>query len=184
MNEGPVQTFTHFLTKWWPNGKSGLSQTPNPEAHAGYQFVPTFRDNQLGPRAGEREREWDVQETRRMRASQSYWSSSENFIQEWQYKHKQEEAPREGGRAQGLSEGQVAIFSSWNQWSQCPLYPQTFLLLWPRMFSQDCLCKLENIHKAMAEAMAPGISSLLIIFNKAPWNWGDQYSSLPWMSGR
>ena len=24
------------------------------------------------------------------------------------------------------------------------------------MFSQDCLCKLENIHKAMAEAMAPG----------------------------
>ena len=57
MNEGPVQTFTHFLTKWWPNGKSGLSQSPNPEAHAGYQFVPTFRDNQLGPRAGERERE-------------------------------------------------------------------------------------------------------------------------------
>jgi hypothetical protein len=52
------------------------------------------------------------------------------------------------------------------------------------MFSQDSLCKLENIHKAMAEAMAPGISSLLIIFNKAPWNWGDQYSSLPWMSGR
>jgi hypothetical protein len=24
------------------------------------------------------------------------------------------------------------------------------------MFSQDCLCKLENIHKTMAEAMAPG----------------------------
>jgi hypothetical protein len=24
------------------------------------------------------------------------------------------------------------------------------------MSSQDCLCKLENIHKAMAEAMAPG----------------------------
>ena len=24
------------------------------------------------------------------------------------------------------------------------------------MFSQDCLCKLENFHKAMAEAMAPG----------------------------
>ena len=28
------------------------------------------------------------------------------------------------------------------------------------MFSQDCLCKLENIHKAMAEAMAPGTSAL------------------------
>jgi hypothetical protein len=40
------------------------------------------------------------------------------------------------------------------------------------MFSQDCLCKLENIHKAMA--MDPGISSLLIIFNQAPHNWGDQ----------
>ena len=167
MNEGPVQTFTHFLTKWWPNGKSGLSQTPNPEAHAGYQFVPTFRDNQLGPRAGEREREWDVQETRRMRASQSYWSSSENFIQEWQYKHKQEEASREGRRSQGLSEGQVSIFSSWNQWSQC-----LTLMTW--MFSQDCLCKLENIHKAMAEVMAPGISSLLIIFTKAPQNWDYQ----------
>ena len=42
------------------------------------------------------------------------------------------------------------------------------------MFSQDCLCKLENIHKAMAEAMAPGISSLLIIFTKALRNWGAQ----------
>lgn len=28
------------------------------------------------------------------------------------------------------------------------------------MFSQDCLCNLENIHKAMAEAMAPGTSAL------------------------
>ena len=50
-----------------------------------------------------------------------------NFVLEWQY--KKEETSREGGRAQGLSEGQVAIFSSWNQWSQCPLYPRTFLLL-------------------------------------------------------
>ena len=111
-------------------------------------------------------REWEEQETWRMRASQSYWSSSENFIQEWQYKHKQEEAPREEGRAQGLSEGQVAIFSSWNQWSQCPLFPQTFLLLWPQMFSQDCLCKLENIHKAMAEAMAPGTH---VLWKKCSW---------------
>jgi hypothetical protein len=28
------------------------------------------------------------------------------------------------------------------------------------MFSQDSLCKLENIHKAMAETMAPGTSAL------------------------
>ena len=90
-----------------------------------------------------------------------------NFIQEWQYKHKQEEASREGRRSQGLSEGQVSIFSSWNQWSQC-----LTLMTW--MFSQDCLCKLENIHKAMAEVMAPGISSLLIIFTKAPQNWDYQ----------
>ena len=55
--------------------------------------------------------------------------SLKNFLQEWQYKHKQEEATMEEGKAQGLSEGQVAISSSWNDWSQCPLYPQTFLLL-------------------------------------------------------
>ena len=28
------------------------------------------------------------------------------------------------------------------------------------MFSQDCLCKLENIHKAMAKAMTRGTSAL------------------------
>ena len=28
------------------------------------------------------------------------------------------------------------------------------------MFSQDCLCKLENIHKATAEPMAPGTPAL------------------------
>jgi hypothetical protein len=50
-----------------------------------------------------------------------------NFVLEWQY--KKEETSRERGRAQGLSEGQVAIFSSWNQWSQCPIYPQIFFLL-------------------------------------------------------
>jgi hypothetical protein len=115
-----------------------------------------------------------------MRASQPNWSSSENFIQEWQYKHKQEEAPRERGRARGLSEGQVAIFSSWNQWSQCPLFPQTFLLLWPRTFSQDCLCKLENIHKAMAEAMAPSIPQQCYL---AGWQWIRGANYLPGFSG-
>jgi hypothetical protein len=38
------------------------------------------------------------------------------------------------------------------------------------MFSQGYLCKLENFHKAMA----PGISSILIIFTKVLRNWGDQ----------
>jgi hypothetical protein len=64
-----------------------------------------------------------------MRASQFPDQALKNFIQEWQYKHKQEEASREQGRVRGLSKGQVAIFSSWNQQSQCLLFPQTFLLL-------------------------------------------------------
>jgi hypothetical protein len=134
-----VRTFTHFLRKW--RFSASLHSLLDEEAAAQCEewslsnpkpratcWVPVF-PGPAGTISGdsgqerERERQWEGQETRRMRASQSYWSSSENFIQEWQYKHKQEEAPREGRRAQGLSEGQVAIFSSWNQWSQCPLFP-------------------------------------------------------------
>jgi hypothetical protein len=39
-----------------------------------------------------------------------------NFILGWKYKHKKEEASREVGKNPGLSERQVAIFSSWKQW--------------------------------------------------------------------
>jgi hypothetical protein len=45
-----------------------------------------------------------------------------------------------------------------------PFYPQTFLLLWPRILSQGCLCKLENFHRAMVEAMSPGILSYYSVF--------------------
>jgi hypothetical protein len=120
----------------------------------------TYRDNQRGPRA----REWESGREKRHKEWEqvNYTDQSlKNFIQEWQYKHKQEEASRERERIQEFSKCQVVIFSSWNQWSQYPLYPQTFLLLWPQMFSQYCLCKLENFHKAMASAMTPGKKEVL-----------------------
>jgi hypothetical protein len=67
----------------------------------------------------------------------------------------------------------VAVFSSWNQRSLCPLYPQTFLLLWPWMFSQDCLYKLKNIHKAMPEAMAPDRELCLLTNTSDMYSWNS-----------
>jgi hypothetical protein len=64
-----------------------------------------------------------------MRARQLPDQALKNVFQEWQYNHKQEEISREGLRARGLSESQMAIFSTWSQWSQCPLYPQIFFLV-------------------------------------------------------
>ena len=88
-------------------------------------FALTCRDNQREPTVGEREQEG--QETKEWEQDNLTDQALKNFILGWQY--KKEETSRERGRAQGLSEGQVAIFSSWNQWSQCPLYPQIFFLL-------------------------------------------------------
>jgi hypothetical protein len=81
------------------------------------------RDNQRAPRAGERENGRDKRHEEWEQVNHTDQALN-NFIQEWQYKHTQEEASMEGARVQGLSEGQVAIFSSWNQRSQCPLSPQ------------------------------------------------------------
>jgi hypothetical protein len=52
-----------------------------------------------------------------------------NFIQEWQYKKEKRRIQGREEESGGSLKGQVVIFSSWNPWSQCRLYPQTYFLL-------------------------------------------------------
>jgi hypothetical protein len=51
--------------------------------------------------------------------------------------------------------------------------PTNILTVMTTNFLSGLFMSARIFHKAMAEAMTPGISSLLIIFTKALRNWGD-----------